>query len=507
MEAVDLCVFLTSYTLLASCFAFADLLRSRRVASLVAVAASLIAVVATTVVGFYLKPGENYIHVLRQLVLQRDFSAVVSVMLGVAVALAWGVRLIDHSERTGESSRYQTFRLSIVQLVFVASLCGVVLCSQAFIWKQIRGIKRDPVARMNVPGFTIQKVAHLDFRPIRVAADESGKVYVCYDYFESAGGIGGAIVELATEVTSGVTSDEAPDTDSFNDHTRIVASSPMLMRCYGLVARNGELIVSRSGIWPRADQGKITYESTGAITQLRDIDGDGYFEYANDIVTGLPGSRGPETMHQNNGIVFGDDGSLFIASASAGNRLLDDHPWGGTVLRVSPDYSVTEVYAKGFRNPFGLAFGPDHELFITDNDADENPGDELNHVIQGEHYGHPYVIPNESSVVSEGFRDPILVGEHEWNFLGLTFATSESLPESCRNCFYVADFMQHAIWRVKLSRSGDTYEVTSVDKFASVSSPIDIVSTPSGDMYLISRNTQNVYRIRPDLAGGGASNE
>ena len=95
------------------------------------------------------------------------------------------------------------------------------------------------------------------------------------------------------------------------------------------------------------------------MTQLRDIDGDGYFEFAHDIVTGLPGSRGPETMHQNNGIAFAEDGSLFIACASSGDRTLDEHPWGGTVLRVSPDFATTEVFARGFRNPFGIAFGPD----------------------------------------------------------------------------------------------------------------------------------------------------
>jgi glucose/arabinose dehydrogenase len=212
-------------------------------------------------------------------------------------------------------------------------------------------------------------------------------------------------------------------------------------------------------------------------------------------------------MHQNNGIVFAEDGSLFIASASAGNRTLDDHPWGGVVLRVSPDFSKTEVFAKGFRNPFGIAIGPDNELFMTDNDVDENLGDELNHIVQGAHYGHPYVVPNESSVESDGFRDPILVGEHEWNFLGLTYATSQSLPEEYRHCIYMTDFMQHAIWRLRLEKSGDTYKVTLVDKFASISSPVDIAVTPSGEIFVISRYTQNVYCIRPRQADTEAHDE
>ncbi len=87
----------------------------------------------------------------------------------------------------------------------------------------------------------------------------------------------------------------------------------------------------------------------------------------------------------------------------------------------------------------------------------------------------------------------------------MAYATSQSLPEEYRDCIYIADFMQHAILRLKLEKSGDTYKVTSVDTFASISSPVDIAVTPSGEFFVISRNTQNVYRIRPrDPASGGA---
>jgi glucose/arabinose dehydrogenase len=330
---------------------------------------------------------------------------------------------------------------------------------------------------------------------VRVAASDDGKAYVSYDYFEAWGTMGGAIVELARD----------PDSGKF--YKKIVADSPLLMRTYGLVARNGDLFVSRTGISSHATQGKISYDRAGAVTQLRDVDGDGYFEFANDIVTGLPGTQGPETMHQNNGITFSADGSLFILSASAANRSLDVHPWSGTVLRVSPDFKQIEVFAKGFRNPFGLVIGPDDELFVTENDIDENPGDELNHVVQGAHYGHPFVVPNESLVETEGFVDPILVGEHESNFLGMAFATSPSLPEEYRDCIYLCDFMQHAIMRLTLAKSGDTYKVTDIDKFASLSSPVDIAVTPAGEFFVISRHTQNVYSIRPRKAADEESHE
>jgi len=486
MTAVDLCIFLTSYTLVVAFASLSELFLWRRPAALASVVVALVAVAATAIVGSYLEPGTAYVEIVRLLVQRRDASAVVSGAMGVAAGLVWLARLSRHRDSTDREGRTGWLRQLPVAGLLAASIAGVVGCSQAFIWKELAGYQRDPVVQVHAPGFVIEKVADLAFLPVRVAASETGKAYVCYDYFEKAGTMGGAIVELAHDATSG------------KYRQRIVADSTLLMRSYGLAARNGELFVSRSGIWARAAQGKISYENTGIVTRLSDLDHDGYFEFAHDIVTGFPGARGPDTMQQNNGICFAKDGSLFVTVSSAANRGLDAHAWAGSILHVSSDFSQTQLFARGFRNVFGIVMGPDDELFATDNDVDENPGDELNHVVCGAHYGHPYVVPNEAGVQGEGFCDPIYVGERESNFLGLAYAVSPALPEEYRNCLYVADFMQHAILRVKLAPSGDTYKVLRVDKFATVSSPVDIAVTPGGEFFVISRYTQNVYCIRPN---------
>ena len=485
MKAIDLCVFLTSYTLVVAVAATGELLRTRVASSVITVAVALIALSATTVVGFYLEPGANYLGTLWFLAEQKDFSALAALGFGAAAGLIWVTRLTDRYRLAPNGPCNPSMQRYVTQFVSAASILGVVICCQAFVWKSILGVQRDPAVRIHAPGFVIDKVADLDFLPVRIAASENGRVYVCYDYFEKWGTMGGAIVELCRDGTSG----------SFQQ--KVVADSTFLMRCYGLVTRHDELFVSRTGVNAQATNGKVSYTMAGAVTQLRDVDGDGYFEFAHDIVTGLPGARGPDTMQQNNGISFAADGSLFVTTASSANRALDDHPWAGAVLRVSPDFSQTEIFAKGFRNPFGIVIGPDDELFVTDNDIDENPGDELNHVVQGSHYGHPYVVPNEPSVNASGFRDPILVGELESNYLGMAFATSPSLPDEYRNCIYLADYMQDAILRLTLAREKDTYKVTAVDKFATISTPVDIAVTPSGEFFVISRRTQNVYRIRP----------
>ena len=43
----------------------------------------------------------------------------------------------------------------------------------------------------------------------------------------------------------------------------------------------------------------------------------------------------------------------------------------GAIYRVRPDGSDLQMLAWGFRNPFGLAFGPDGQLYATDNGYDE----------------------------------------------------------------------------------------------------------------------------------------
>ncbi len=478
MKTLDLYLFLTSYTLTVAAAAVAEYLRRRESKFLITVAVALAVIPANALVGSYLDPDRNLVEIIQYLLRVRDFSVVVALLMGVAAALVWSTR---YTVRRDVSDRAIWSWLEPTLLAVSIGL--VVLCGQAYLWKDVLGITRHAVS-VEAPGFVIEKIADLDDQPLRLAAGDDGDIYVCHDYFKKHGAIGGSIMRFW------------PDPDSGEFQKRTVVESPFLVRCYGLVFRDGDLYVSRSGFFPKTSMGKVSYESTGAVTQLKDLDGDGYFEYAHDVITGLPGVRAPDTMQQNNGLVFAADGSLFVTNAGAADRTLDEHPWGGTILRFDPDFTHPQIFAKGFRNPWTIAFGPDNELFVTDSDVDKNPGDEINHVVEGAHYGHPFVIPHEAGVEPIGFREPILVGERETVFLGMVYATSPSLPEEYRNCLYVTDFRQDRVLRIRLERSGDTYRVAGIYPFAKVPTPVDIALTPAGEFFLISRRAQKVYRIR-----------
>ena len=95
MTAIDLCIFLSSYTLIVAFVTVAEFLRSRSVWSLLAMVVALVAIIVTTAVGFYLKPGESYFEILLFLIEERDFSAVVSAGMGAAAALVWVVLITE----------------------------------------------------------------------------------------------------------------------------------------------------------------------------------------------------------------------------------------------------------------------------------------------------------------------------------------------------------------------------------------------------------------------------
>ncbi|HTQ38143.1 MAG TPA: PQQ-dependent sugar dehydrogenase [Pirellulales bacterium] len=315
--------------------------------------------------------------------------------------------------------------------------------------------------------------------PIRIAVDsETGRIYFTKQV-DREEGIWGEVGELV------------PNGSQFD--VRIVASSPALYRPFGLCAKGGALYVSRSGMLASATNGKITYANSGRVTKLEDLDGDGYFKHYNDILTDLPGSRGPDTQHQNNAVCVSDDGTVFVECGCSSNRGVPDHPWEGTVLRLRPGAAQPEVFARGFRNPFGMTFGPDSELFLTDNDCNADPGDEINHVIEGRHYGHPYVIGNDDG--GGDFTIPIWPSKPSVTLEGLAYSDAKELPEDCRGCLYVSLFSSGHIGRYSLQRNGDDYKVTKFVPMFVLPIPIDIAASKDGRFYIVCLNA-SIYEAR-----------
>lgn len=479
MTSEDLFILLVAYALTTLAVLIFESFYLRTRANVIGLVTALLALVATTVLGSYLQPHTSALEVLLGVVRAHSPRHLVVAAIGGAAALPWVGRLWI-ATASPRSAKLQL----VEQLLVVASIVGVVGGTGLMLGNALFDLKTESPTEAYAAGFTIDAIADFDFLPTRVAVDEAGQVYVSYFWLKEDATHGGGIVKLT----------EDPETGSFTQKT--VANHDLLFRVMGLAAKDGDLFVSRSGFHASADTGRISYVDTGAVTRLKDLNGDGYFDYYDDIVTEMPGARGPHVQHQNDAIAFGSDGSLYVTNgvASVG---LDEHPWGGALLKVSPDFKKTEVFAKGFRNAFGLAINKEGEVFLTDNDVEENPGDELNHVIAGEHYGHPFYYPNHPGKTPIGFRDQILLTKvSQSNWVGMAYTDSAGLPEEFRDCLYIADLSANEILRVRVRPAGDTYEVVEAEPFASIPTPVDIAIADDGTMYVASRYDQKVFRIR-----------
>lgn len=218
-----------------------------------------------------------------------------------------------------------------------------------------------------------------------------------------------------------------------------------------------------------AFRGREVYVSSrGRVTALRDEDDDGVADSRRDILTGLPSGR-----HQNNGLAFGPDGRLYVTSGSATNAGPEPSDLNATILRLNPDGSGLEIFARGLRNPYDLAFTSGGDLFATDNGADPPAflaaPDELNLIKEGGHYGYPQYAGNPPA--GSGTIAPVVNFQPYSSSDGLAYYGASAFPMPYREGFFVAQYGANSgdpaigkrvVW-VALARGADGYEGRAQD--------------------------------------------
>jgi aldose sugar dehydrogenase len=146
------------------------------------------------------------------------------------------------------------------------------------------------------------------------------------------------------------------------------------------------------------------------------------------IIEGIPGAR----FHNGGRIRFGPDEHLYITTGDALDPQLsqDTNSLAGKILRIEPDGGVprdnpfgNEVYSYGHRNPQGLAWDNEGNLWATEHGS--TALDELNLIERGNNYGWPEI---EGDSTREGMETPFLhSGNNTWAPSGIALFNNSLL--------------------------------------------------------------------------------
>ena len=457
--------FLAAFAITAACtLAALQLLQGNRL-SWMAIMGAVVIVSFACFAAAIANPGENI--VWRVLRMAFAGSRLDMALLGAATstgaiaALACGA--------TGSSA----WATRTAWLLFVASVAAFSSLSMKDALGRLLPESREsrfagsnPTSRIG--RYRVEKVASLSILPTAIALGSEGTVYVA-----GYGGMAyqnGLVLALRPEAT-GSTYREERVADYLN-------------RPHGLAYRDGDLYVSRAGQYTRAVKGKVVQVDTGAVTRLRDLDGDGQFDRYDDLIVGLPGAQQPDGMHQNNGLAFDSEGRMFITVGAPADHAPAAHEYAGSIVVWDPTTEQHKVFARGLRNPFGIAVDKRDRLFCTDNDpSNSNSGDPLYYVTPEAHFGHPFVaVSDEESIL--GVEPPVL---RLRSAQGMTY-------NNATNCLYVACYGSNAICEVPLN-SFEHKGQMRVDHVADIPHPIAVAAATDGSIFAVSHDDRGLYRI------------
>jgi len=150
--------------------------------------------------------------------------------------------------------------------------------------------------------------------------------------------------------------------------------------------------------------GAIYVTCRDQIVILRDLNGDletDFYECFNND------HQVTEHFHEfAMGLQVDDDGNFYYAK-SARHALPAVVPHHGTLLRVSPDGSETEIVATGFRAANGVCLNPDGSFVVTDQEGHWNPKNRINWVEEGGFYGNMYGYHDVTDSSDEAMDPPL----------------------------------------------------------------------------------------------------
>ncbi|GAC1464997.1 MAG: sorbosone dehydrogenase family protein [Chloroflexota bacterium] len=216
------------------------------------------------------------------------------------------------------------------------------------------------------------------------------------------------------------------------------------------------------------------------------------------IIRGLPTGR-----HQNDGMAFRGRW-LYLGVGSTCNACVETDARSATIMRFHLDGSHAQIYARGLRNPYGLALRPGTtQLYATDNGRDDygnSVPDELNRIVQGGNYGWPDCWGNGGGSNCAKTIAPVALFEPHSSADGLMFYTGKTFPRRYRGDAFVAE------WGDSVNSLGTGQRIKDVhftgnrivvsDFATGLSHPLAVSMGPGGSLLVADYGTGIVWRIQ-----------
>ncbi|HYG77619.1 MAG TPA: PVC-type heme-binding CxxCH protein [Planctomycetota bacterium] len=261
-----------------------------------------------------------------------------------------------------------------------------------------------------------------------------------------------------------------------------------------------------------------------AVTIIRDLDGDDAADEFVDVFTDL----GP-LRHGLHGFNWAPDGKLYMSQGD--NTCTKDAPkvwrdlmhvqsdapaeqslrkytraeWKtkylepyntqteGGVIRCDPDGKNAEIWARGMRNPWDIAF--DDTFTWSGGDNDDGPeSDRVFHMFHGAHYGKRHAWSYSWSGENNPCTVPIsgLFPHANGSAVGVIYYTAEHFPPEWRNGFFMGDSDGERVYFYRQEYDGALMK-TTLKEFAwtkeigkgALFMPTDVEAGPDGALYVV----------------------
>ena len=230
----------------------------------------------------------------------------------------------------------------------------------------------------------------------------------------------------------------------------------------------------------------LTYTDDGYLWNkiLRITESENKLQDAETIFDKIPGSR-----FTNGGFIkFGPDGKLYVGTGtiSDSSHLPQDiDSLSGKILRINDDgtipndnpFSDSPVYSLGHRNPQGMTWDDNGNMFVAEIGPEKN--DEINLIQAGKNYGWP----EQQCSGNENFESAILCYDPSIEPGGILFYSGDKLD-------FESPFIMASM------RAANLYQVDFEEGLSSQKSILsgigrvrDVVEGPDGSLYVITSNT------------------